>query len=56
MLLQVWAKGNRLLIRCGPDGHIIDTEVMPWNEYALAFTDEDLKMMIAYLHTLTPVE
>jgi hypothetical protein len=35
-----------------PDGRTIDPAMMPWNDIGLAYTDDELRAIYSYLHSL----
>lgn len=38
-----------------PTGHALDPEQMPWKSYSTALTDDELRALYLYLHSLPPV-
>lgn len=54
-----WTEAQFLLtIHTGtdPTGYQLNPATMPWKEFSVAYTDDQLKAIYAYLQTLTPIQ
>ncbi len=59
VLVPNWSEADFVkTIRTGvdPTGHALNPDAMPWKEISSFATDDELKALYAYLHTLTPAE
>ncbi len=58
VLVPKWSEADFIkTIRTGtdPTGHTLDPEQMPWKSYSTALTDDNLRALYMYIHSLPPI-